>query len=113
MVLLKEYFSNTIETEIAKEKQELKEEEDKVVISKDQPQIEGPKTVYPYDEIEYTIKNAKGGIWELNSTKATIVNQTETAVLITITTGRSGEFELIYKRENEEDITINVGIESL
>ena len=114
MVLLKEYFSNTIETEIAKEKQELKEEEeDKVVISKDQPQIEGPKIVYPYDEIEYIIKNVKGGIWELNSTKATIVNQTETAVLITITTGRSGEFELIYKRENEEDITINVGIESL
>lgn len=110
MVLLKEYYSNTIEKEIAEEKQELKQE---VIIGKDEPQIEGLKTVYPYDEVEYTIKNINGGIWEINSTKATIVNQTETAVLVAITTGRSGEFELKYKRENEEDIVLNITIESL
>lgn len=110
MVLLKEYYNNTIEKEMAEEKQELKQE---VVIGKDEPQIEGLKTVYPYDEVEYTIKNIDGGIWEINSTKATIVNQTETAVLVAITTGRSGEFELKYKRENEEDIVLNVTIESL
>lgn len=110
MVLLKEYYNNTIEKEIAEEKQELKQE---VVIEKDEPQIEGLKTVYPYDEVEYTIKNINGGIWEINSTKATIINQTETAVLVAITTGRSGEFELKYKRENEEDIVLNITIESL
>lgn len=110
MVLLKEYYNNTIEKEIAEEKQELKQE---VVIGKDEPQIEGLKTVYPYDEVEYTIKNINGGIWEINSTKATIINQTETAVLVAITTGRSGEFELKYKRENEEDIVLNITIESL
>lgn len=111
-VLLKEYYNNTIAEEIENEK-ENKQEEDKVVIDQGIPQIEGPIVVYPYDEIEYTIKNAEGGVWELNSTKAVINNQTDTAVLITITTGRSGEFELIYKRENEDDIAINVVIESL
>lgn len=111
-VLLKEYYNNTIAEEIEIEK-ENKQEEDKVVINKGTPQIEGPTTVYPYDEIEYKIKNAEGGVWKLNSTKAVINNQTDTAVLITITTGRSGEFELIYKRENEDDITINIVIESL
>lgn len=111
-VLLKEYYNNTIEEKVAEETKQ-KQEEDKVVINKKQPFIEGNNVVYPYDEIEYIIKNAEGGVWELNSTKAKIVNQTPTAVLITITTGRSGEFELIYKRENEDDVVLNITIESL
>lgn len=111
-VLLKEYYNNTIKEEIEEETKK-KQEEDKVVISKGQPFIEGDTIVYPYDEIEYIIKNTEGGVWELNSTKATIINQTSTAVLIAITTGRSGEFELIYKRENEDDIVLNITIESL
>lgn len=112
MVLLKEYYNNTIAKEIEKETKQ-KQEEDKVVISKGQAFIKGNTVVYPYDEVEYIIENAEGGLWELNSTKAKIVNQTSTAVLVTITTGRSGEFELIYKRENEEDIVLKVTIESL
>lgn len=111
MVLLKEYYNNTIEEEIAEEKQELKQEEN--IIDKNEPQIDGPKTVFPYDEVEYTIKNINGGFWEINSAKATIVNQTETEVLVAITTGRSGEFELIYKKENEDNIVLKVTIESL
>lgn len=112
MVLLKEYYNNTIAKEIEEETKQ-KQEEDKVVISKGQAFIKGNMVVYPYDEVEYTIENAEGGMWELNSTKAKIVNQTSAAVLVTITTGRSGEFELIYKRENEEDIVLKVTIESL
>lgn len=112
MVLLKEYYNNTIAKEIEEETKQ-KQEEDKVVISKGQAFIRGNTVVYPYDEVEYIIENAEGGLWELNSTKAKIVNQTSTAVLVTITTGRSGEFELIYKRENEEDIVLKVTIESL
>lgn len=112
MVLLKEYYNNTIAKEIEEETKQ-KQEEDKVVISKGQAFIKGNTVVYPYDEVEYTIENAEGGMWELNSTKAKIVNQTSTAVLVTITTGRSGEFELIYKRENEENIVLKVTIESL
>ena len=110
MVLLKEYYNNTIEKEIAEEKQELKEE---VIIGKNEPQIEGSTIVYPYDEVEYIIKNTNGGVWEINTTKAAIVNQTETAVLVAITTGRSGEFELKYKREGKDDIVLKVTIESL
>ena len=109
-VLLLEDYNNTIAEEIEEEK---KQEEDKVTISKDAAHIEGKNVVYPYDEIEYTIKNADGGVWEINSTKATIVNQTSAAVLVAITTGRSGEFELIYKREDKDDIVLKVTIESL
>lgn len=112
MVLLKEYYTNTIEKEVAEEKQELQQQQE-VIIGKNQPQIEGLSIVYPYDEVEYTIKNANGGIWEINNTKAAIVNQTEAAVLVAITTGRSGEFELKYKREGKDDIVLKVTIESL
>lgn len=111
-ILLTEYYNNTVEEEI-KEETKQKQEEDKVIINKEQPFIEGNSVVYPYDEIEYIIKNAEDGVWELNSTKATIVNQTSTAVLVAITTGRSGKFELIYKRENKDDVVLNVTIESL
>lgn len=111
-VLLKEYYNNTIADQIEEETKK-QEEEDKVVISKGEAYIEGQNIVYPYDEIEYIIKNAEGGVWELNSTKATILNQTSSAVLVAITTGRSGEFELIYKRENMDDIVLKVTIESL
>ena len=109
-VLLKEYYNNTIEKEIKKEKEE---EENKVVIDENQPYISGSKLVYPYDEIEYIINNAEGGVWVLDSTKAKIINQTSTAVLVAITTGRSGTFELIYKRDNKENITLEVVINSL
>lgn len=109
-VLLKEYYNNTIEKEIEKEKEE---EENKVVIDENQPYISGSKLVYPYDEIEYIINNAEDGVWVLDSTKAKIINQTSTAVLVAITTGRSGTFELIYKRDNKENITLEVVIDSL
>ena len=109
-VLLLEDYNNVIEEQIEEEK---KQEEDKVIIDNKDIYIEGQSIVYPYDEVEYTIKNTDGGVWEINSTKATIVNQTSVAVLVAITTGRSGEFELIYRRENKEDIVLVVTIESL
>lgn len=112
MVLLKEYYNNTIAKDIEEETKQ-KQEENKVIVSKEQPYIKGRDVVYPYDEIEYTIENAEDGIWELNSTKAKIVNQTSTAVLVAITTGRSGIFELIYKRENKDNIVLKITIESL
>ena len=110
MVLLKEHYNNTIEKHVEEEKQQNEEvpEDNENAIK-----IEGDLIVYPYDECEYSIIGDDSGHWELNSTKAKILNQTSTAVLVAITTGRSGEFELIYKRDGKEDIVKNITIDSL
>ena len=75
--------------------------------------IEGPSEVYPYDKKTYTIKNAEGGNWIIGSSKAKILEQNDSSVYVEITTGRSGSFELKYIRNNEEDIVLNITIQSL
>ena len=109
IVYLKEWYQNSIAD--AKEK----EDEGKVdpIVPKDEPFIEGPTMVYPYDKKTYTIKNADNGTWVIGSSKAKILQQDDTIVYIEIITGRSGKFELKYVRDNEEDIILNINIQSL
>lgn len=108
IVLLKEYYMNSIEEAIEKEKQEEKVETDTTI-----PHIEGDLVVYPYDIKTYSIQGVSGGIWDINSSKVIIKTQSETEVTIEVISGRSGKFELRYKRENEDDIVLNITIESL
>ena len=110
IIALKEYFTNTIEDEIKTENENKENNNNNITTD---VKIKGKNVVYPYDNLEYTIENAVGGQWFVSNNKAIITEQTEEKVLITITTGRSGEFELIYKRENEEDIVFKITIESL
>lgn len=110
IIYLKEWYQNSI----AKEKAE----EDAAaavtsIVTKDEPVIDGPKTVYPYDKKAYTIKNAENGTWVIGSNKAKILEQDESIVYIEVVTGRSGNFELKYVRENEDDVTLNIIIQSL
>ena len=58
-------------------------------------------------------KNTNGGIWEVSNNKAYIISQTDSTVELMIKTGRSGEFDLIYKKENEEDVVLHITINSL
>lgn len=111
MVLLKEYYNNTIEEQVEEEKQKNEENPDKDENST--IKINGELIVYPYDEVEYSIEGTDGGYWEINSTKAMILNQTPQKVSIGVTTGRSGEFDLFYKKDGEEDIVMHITIESL
>ena len=69
-----------------------------------------PMSVKSYDGtlLEFPI-----GTWVIGSSKAKILQQDDTTVYIEITTGRSGNFELKYIRENEEDIILNITIQSL
>lgn len=108
IVLLKEYYMNSIEEAIEQEKQEEKVEIDTTI-----PHIEGDLVVYPYDIKTYSIQGVSGGIWDINSSKVIIKSQSETEVTIEVISGRSGKFELRYKRENEDDIVLNITIESL
>ena len=110
IVYLKEWYQNSIEKAKAKEDTAAAVVP---VITEDEPSIEGPITVYPYDKKTYTIKNAENGTWVIGSSKAKILQQDETTAYIEITTGRSGKFELKYIRENEEDIVLNINIQSL
>ena len=111
IVYLKEYFKNSIEQEIKEEKKE--NEEEQTPSDENAPIIEGDFIVYPYDIKTYTIKNAEGGYWVIESPKCKIFEQNESQIRISIITGRSGEFQIIYKRENQEDIVANVTIASI
>ena len=107
---LKEWYSNSV--------QEAKDKEDKEKPlppepSEDEPSIDGDVIVYPYEKKTYTIRNAENGKWVIGSTKAKILQQTTELVTIEIVSGRSGNFELKYEREDEEDIVLKVTIKSL
>ena len=112
ILYLKEYYQNSIEEAREEEK---KEEEptppDVDLLGK--PEIIGPKEVYPYDKKVYIIENAIGGTWFIGSQKAKIIDQDGTMAKVEIVSGRSGKFELKYLRENEEDVILNISIESL
>lgn len=108
MVALKEYYRNSIEEAIEEEHAETPTPEVDTTL----PHITGDTEVYPYDTKVYTINGITGGSWSLDSKKAKIVSQTEESVTIEVTTGRSGEFELKYIKENDE-IVLNVAIKSL
>jgi len=110
ILYLKEWYQNSIAKEKAEE--DINTEVSRI-IDKTESVIIGPTKVYPYDKKVYTIQNAKGGTWIIGSSKAKILKQDEDTVYVEIVTGRSGNFELKYIRENEDDIVLNVNIQSL
>ena len=114
IMALKEHYQNTIQDKEDEKKKEAAETAEKQSsrIPKKQPIILGPNIVYPYDECSYSVENISGGDWVLETTKAKIIDATDTTVDIEITTGRSGNFELIY---TNHDIVIKypITIESL
>lgn len=106
---LKEDFNNEygpdLEAEIPKEPIEK--------IEKELPQILGESIVYPFDERSYTINNAVDGTWEISDTKLVkIIESDDSSVSLEIKS-RVGEFDLIYKRDNELDVIKHITIKSL
>jgi len=110
IVYLKEWYKNSIAE--ARDEEIAKEEVVKITDEKE-VSIIGPTIVYPYDKKSYTIHNAEGGTWIINSSKAKILEQNDSTALVEVITGRSGNFELKYIKENEEDIVLNINIQSL
>lgn len=115
-VALVEDFNNTLEREQQavdaqrdKEIEEEREENRKA----GNPAILGDNTVYPFDIKTYSIENAAGGNWKLNTQKAKILLVNSNEVKIEITTGKSGYFTLDYVIDNEVVATLPVTIESL
>ena len=110
IIYLKDWYSNSLQE--AKDKEDAENAIEDVVSAND-PIIVGPSAVYPYEKKTYTIENAEGGTWVIGSQKAKIINQDETMVKIEIVSGRSGNFELKYVRENQEDVILSIEIKSL
>ena len=84
-----------------------------IIPDEELPHISGPQFIQVFDEnVLYEIKNASNGKFVVNSSKVEINNSTETSCEITVLTGKSNSFDLIYRRDGEEDIVLNVTIES-
>lgn len=87
------------------------ENEDKVF--ENNPLIQGPAQVHPYDIVTYQTTATNNGVWSLSNNKAIILKQDATKVEIEITTGKSGNIELKYTTDGMEDIIFNIEILSL
>ena len=104
-VYLKEYADNAMENAAVQPE----------IVQPDieQPYIDGPQFVYVYDTfVQYSIKNATNGKFVVNSSKVKVVESNENSCIMDITTGKSGKFDIVYQRENEDDIVLNVTIKS-
>ena len=106
---LKEYYQNTIKNEAEKELQEIEEQEPVI-----ENLIIGDEVVYPYDEKTYLIaEGINGGTWEVSNKKAIILEQNEKTMKLAIVWGKSGSFDILYKREGFDSIILPIEIESL
>ena len=103
---LKEYADNPLEDAMVQP--EVVEPEDI-----EQPYIDGPQVVEVYQSlVEYSIKNASNGNFVVSSSKVKVIESNENKCVLDITTGKSGKFDIIYQRDGEEDVVLNVTIKS-
>ena len=109
-VYLAEDFTNTIEEENPPPII------DPIVPDETKPHIDGPNQVYPYDIKTYLLANAnnlENGQWEIsNNKKAKIIAQSTEQLKLEII-GNKGEFDIIYKVDGQESLTLTVKILSI
>lgn len=109
IVYLKETFTNEFEDAAADDSSDATED-----TSTETAAITGKDSLYPFDSATYSIDESMAtGTWSLSNNKAVIDNQTPAAASITVTSTKSGSVDLIYSRENEEDIVKTITIKSL
>ena len=116
-VSLKEYFRNSIEedSELVAEKSVNIDKID----TKEEIYIHGPAEVYPYDTKEYSIQNYNGkiGTWAIENESrknmlTTKINE-DNSIQISIVTGRSGKFNLVYYVDKQMVSLLEIEIQSL
>lgn len=114
-VALKETFSNKYE-EIRKEAEEVEEQkklEEEWEHRNDEIKILGETEVYPYSVHTYTIIGANGGSWYTSNSKLSISAVVNNTVTVEVTTGKSGNSNLIYRQIDGEEVIFPVTINSL
>lgn len=113
IVYLKETFTNEFDPVTNTTDPENTNESGLEDTSSDAAAIIGSDELYPFDKASYTISNADNGFWHLSNNKGQIESQTSQEVDITIVSAKSGTIDLIYKRDNEDDIVKTITIKSL
>ena len=106
-VYLEEFFDNSLEEEQIKK--------EPIIFGEEEPYIDGPQFVEPYQtEIKYSLVNNLNatGAFLVSSKKVKIVNSDNNSCIINIISGKAGEFKIIYREEDKEDLELNVTIES-
>ena len=107
-VFLDEYFENTVEQAGKKQKEE---NNPPPQIDETQPYIDGPIEVTQYSKAMYHIKNTSGGKWLINWKQQQIDLKYDKNILpLDIPIGELGTFTLIYRKDQEQDVTLNVKI---
>ena len=115
-VALMETFNNELEETVTaekKEEQELTEVQRELDREDGLPVILGDNIVYPYDIKEYTIDNAGGGHWVLNTPKARILQEDARKVKIEVVTGKSATMTLQYYVDGVRVAALPITVESL
>lgn len=111
-VFLDEYFENSIAEAARKEKQDQKD--DQPIPSEGMPYIEGPKEVKQYSKAVYTVKNAENGHWYISKDEVEQDLGLESKkILLDFSFGQLQIFTLIYRRQNNEDVTLNIKMISM
>ena len=112
-VFLDEFFENSIKD--AEEGSDVPPNSDQGNEQVDTaPKIDGPTKVKQYSKAYYQIKNAAGGHWYLSWKGQEQDLKSELKIIpLNVSIGEKGTFTLIYRRENEDDITLDVTITSL
>ena len=104
-VFLEEYFDNDMEDE--------KLVPEIIIPIPEEPYIDGPQEVQPYDtDVSYSIVNSSGGTFVVNSNKVKVTQTNEYSCILDVTTGKSGDFNIIYKSDGLPDVGLNVRIKS-
>lgn len=76
-----------------------------VLINIKQPEIIGPVKVYPYDTIEYSIKDKKGFFYiQGANAPAKIIEKDENSCKVEVTSGKSGKFILKFKDTDTDNL---------
>lgn len=107
-LVLLEYYEDKFGPDLEAPIPEIEAEE----VPKGQPHILGETIIYPFDTREYGIENANGGKWYLDSSLVKIREQDEFSITFDVRS-KTGEFDLIYKRDGEDDIIKHIVIDSL
>ena len=110
-VFLDEFFENSIADAIAAEKQSQTNSEEQ--IDKTAPYIDGPTVVKQYSKAYYEIHNAENGQWFIkwkDEDKIDPLHSSLKIIPLNVSVGRLGTFTLIYKLNEQNNITLDVEV---
>ena len=98
VLYLREHYTNSIE-------EQFKEEDDFIEISL----IQGKTEIYPFDVETYYVENGDGN-WRVDSSKVSVIEQTEGYITLEVTSSYAGNFNIYYTKANGDQFSLPVEI---